>query len=131
MKTEESRALVLSYLEAQGRGDVDAMNRLLADDLEWVPPASVLEPIRGREAVQAAMAELGAKHFDLTSMKAEIHKVLADGDTVAIPQRLEAKTSDGRDYANEYCWVYTCRDGQIVRMVEHTDSLTFDRIMNG
>ena len=29
-----------------------------------------------------------------------------------------AKTIDGKDYRNEYCWIYTCRDGRIARLVE-------------
>ncbi len=131
MQTEDSRRLVLDYLEAQGKADVEKMNAILADDVEWAPPRSVLAPVRGRADVQAKMAELGAAAFDLSTMQGEIHKILADGDTVAILQTLRAKTTKGRDYENQYCWVYTCKGGKIVRMQEFADSLTFDRVVNG
>ena len=131
MQTEDSRQLVLDYLQAQGKGDIAKMNEILDDDVEWAPPASVLAPVSGRPQVQAKMAELGGAAFDLSTMQSEIHKILADGDTVAIIQTLRAKTTKGRDYENQYCWVYTCKGGKIVRMQEFADSLTFERVVNG
>ena len=37
-------------------------------------------------------------------------------------------TKDGNQYDNEYCWVYTCQDGQIAKMVEYVDTLHASRV---
>jgi ketosteroid isomerase-like protein len=131
VNTEESRKTVMGFLAAQAQGDAEAIRRLTADDLRWEPPASVMPPVEGREAVLAAMAKAGEEFFDLGTMEADVHKVVAEGDTVVIVQSMKCKTAKGADYANQYCWVYTCADGRVKRMQEFVDSKRFDEIMNG
>ena len=130
MKTEESRQLVLDYYKAQGSDDPTEVENLLAEDVEWSPPRSApIGPIRGRTGVLTAMREAGVRFFDLASMKVETKKIIADGDTVVVLQSLAGKAANGRDYSNEYVWVFTCSGGKIVRMDEHTDSLRFHQIV--
>ena len=130
METEASRKLVLDYQAAQAAGDAAAIQRILADDVEWIPPASApVEGARGRDAVLAALAGAGARFFDLPTMKSEVHKIIAEGDTVVIQTRMQCKAVNGRDYSNEYVWVYTCAGGQIVRMQEYADTLRFQQIV--
>jgi ketosteroid isomerase-like protein len=74
VETEASRQLVRDYYAALRSGDAAALARVLADDLEWIPPRN------------------------------------------------------GRDYSNEYAWIFTCADGRIVRLEEHVDTLRFQRI---
>ena len=126
MDGETSKKVVLDYLRAQGRGDDDAIAALLADDVQWRPPVSV--PIgqpTGRETVMQTMAETGAKFFDLSTMKVEIKWIIAEGDKVVIRQSATAKATNGKDYENEYVWVYVVRDGQIAEIEEHVDSKRF------
>ncbi len=64
--------------------------------------------------------------------KAEIRELIADGDTVAVLYRFRCTAVNGRDYANEYVWIFTCAGGRIVRMEEHSDTPTFQRsVMDG
>ena len=68
METEESRALVARYYASQG--NPDALAEILADDVEWVPPASApIAPAKGRDAVLAAMGGAGGQFFDLATMR--------------------------------------------------------------
>ncbi len=131
LRTEESRRLVLDYYAALQAGEPDRLAKLLADDLEWIPPRSApLEgPFRGRERVLAAMREAGARFFDLATAKVETRKIVADGDTVVVLQSLRCKARNGRDYSNEYIWIFTCDGGRIARMEEHVDTLRFQRIV--
>ncbi len=127
--TEASRRVVLDYFAAVASGDSAALARVLADDVEWIPPRSApLDgPYRGREVVLQQMRRAGERFFDLTQAKAEIRKLIADGDTVAVLYRFRCTAVNGRDYANEYVWVFTCAGGRIVRMEEHSDTLWFQR----
>jgi len=38
-------------------------------------------------------------------------------------QQLNATTRKGATYENQYCWVYSCRDGRIARLDEYVDTL--------
>ena len=131
MQTEASRQLVLSYYEALATGDPGALEQILSDEVIWAPPASapIEGPFKGRDNVLKAMGESGAQFFDMASLKMTTHKIVADGDTVVVLQHLSGKAVNGRDYSNEYVWVFTCADGRIVRMEEHNDSLHFHRIV--
>jgi len=48
---------------------------------------------------------------------------------VVVLQSLRCKARNGRDYSNEYIWIFTCDGGRIARMEEHVDTLRFQRIV--
>ncbi len=130
MDGEASKQVVLDYLAAQGRGDGEKMASLLADDVQWRPPKGIpLGQPTGREAVLQTMAEAGAKFFDLSTMKVDVQWIIAEGDKVVIRQSATAKAANGRDYENEYVWVYIVRDGRIAEIEEHVDSKRFADIV--
>ena len=44
---------------------------------------------------------------------------------------LESKTAtthSGEHYANDYCWVFTVRDGLVAAVSNYTDTLLADRV---
>jgi ketosteroid isomerase-like protein len=131
MQTEETRALIARYLEARGANDAAALDSMLTDDAEWHLPVSAgAGPFVGREkVVEALTGGVSGKLFDLSTMKREPWKVIVDGDTAAVQQKLSATTVKGAEYINEYCWVYTCRDGKVARMVEYADTLHAGRVL--
>jgi ketosteroid isomerase-like protein len=131
MQTEETRALIARYLEARGANDAAALDSMLTDDSEWHLPVSAgAGPFVGREkVVEALTGGVSGKLFDLSTMKREPWKVIVDGDTAAVQQKLSATTVKGAEYINEYCWVYTCRDGKVARMVEYADTLHAGRVL--
>ena len=132
METEASRKIVLDYLAAQGRGDGAKIAELLDEKVCWRPPAAAgLGVPSGRNEVLRAMAEAGAKFFDLSTMKSELKWIVAEGDRVIVRQHNEAKAANGRAYSNEYVWVYLCRGGKIVEIEEHTDSQRFAEVVLG
>jgi ketosteroid isomerase-like protein len=121
---------VQQFLTARAAVDVDAMAALLADDAVWRLPASAgFGPFEGRDAVAKALGGgVTATLFDPATIRRDVHKVVVDGDTAVVQQRLSATTRQGREYVNEYCWVYTCRDGRIARLDEYADTLHAARI---
>ena len=131
MKTEETRALIGRYLEARAANDAPALDALLTDDAEWhLPRSADAGPFIGREKVlEALTGGVSGKLFDLSTMKRDAWKVIVDGDTAAVQQKLSATTLQGAEYVNEYCWVYTCRDGKVARLVEYADTLHAGRVL--
>ncbi len=124
MDTEATRALVQRFLDARAANDAAGIDAVLADDAEWLPPPSMgLGSFKGRETVVKALTG-GAigKLLDVATIKRDVHKLIAEGDTAVALQRLTATTVKGDAYENEYCWVYTCRDGKIARLDEYVDS---------
>ena len=120
MGTEETRRLIEDFYATLPTGDRSKLESLLTDDVEWVPPESApFGPVRGRENVAAELGgETPRRLFRMRTFNLTVHKIVADGDTAVVQQAISAEARTGKQYDNEYCWVYTCRDGQIAHMME-------------
>ena len=130
MDTAATRSLVQEFLTVRAAGDADAIAALLTDDAVWAMPSSLRpDPFSGRDAVAKALAGgVSGTMFDPATIRRDVHKMIVEGDTAVVLQRLQAVTRQGKDYGNEYCWVYTCRDGKIARLDEHADTLYAARV---
>ena len=124
METEDTRRLIEDYYATLPTGDREKLAALFSEDVEWYPPESApIGPFKGREAVTAELGGDTLKRlFHMRTFRLTVHKIVADGDTAVVQQAISASTRDGAQYDNEYCWVYTCRDGRIARIVEYADT---------
>jgi ketosteroid isomerase-like protein len=123
--TETTRTLVKRFLDARSAGDYDAVHEMLADDAEWYAPASVnIGPFKGRDEVAKALCGgVAGSIFDMATVKRDVRSVIVDGSVAAVQQRLSATTVQGREYVNEYCWIYTCRGDRVQKLEEYADTL--------
>jgi ketosteroid isomerase-like protein len=130
MDTEATRKLVEQFLAARSAGDAATITSLLAEDAVWhLPVSASFGPFEGRDAVAKALSGgVTGTLFDMSTLRRDVHKVIVDGDTASVQQRLSATTLQGREYVNEYCWVYTCRDGKIAKLEEYADTLHAARV---
>ena len=88
--------------------------------------------VAGRDAVAEELGGRTIKDtFDISQpFNLEIRSMIVDNGSAAVQQRLTATTrSKGQLYDNQYCWVYSCAEGQITRMEEYTDTLYAARTM--
>ena len=54
----------------------------------------------------------------------EIRKVHATGDTVIVELTNRGKAFNGKDYENEYCFIFEIENSKIRRVREYVDLLT-------
>ena len=76
-----------------------------------------------------ASRQLVLDYYEALGDPARLAQVLADGDTVVVLQHMSCVATNGRDYSNEYVWVFKCADGRIVRMEEHLDTACFQQVV--
>jgi ketosteroid isomerase-like protein len=94
-----------------------------------LPPSAGVGPFTGAERVSAALAGSAADNWlDVSTIKRHVTKVVVDGDTAVALESKTATTHGGECYANDYCWVYTCRDGLISQIRNFTDTLHADHL---
>ena len=133
MSTEATRKTVEAFYSALTTGNRNGVRELLSDDCVWVPPSTA--PIAELTGGEEIAAELGGRvvkrTFDTSKPFAlDVRRILADGDVAVVQQRLTATAkATGQPYDNQYCWVYTVRDGKIVHMEEYADTLLASRVM--
>jgi uncharacterized protein len=133
MDSTETRALMDRFHTALGKGDVDTLLEILADDIVWQPPESApIEPIHGKAAVaQAFGRDIVRQTFDLSQpFELERGDMIVDGNRAVVQQRIIATAkATGLPYDNKYCWIYTCADGKIAAMDEYADTMIAARSM--
>ena len=108
----DAKQVVQAYLAAffEGGPDIPAMEALLTDDF------SFHGPLMSADSAEEFIGELNAMEQPLSDLHAEIHHVIADGDTVAA--LYDFVTPMGKMPFAEWYWV---RDGKISAIKLHYD----------
>ena len=126
MSAEQNKELVTKTWRAFISGDLDTALANMSDEISWVIPGS-LQGISGVKRGKAAVREFGSgvKRAFPQGLNSEIAKVHAAGDdTVIIELTNHGKAANGKDYRNEYCFVFELENGKIRRVREYVDLLT-------
>ena len=130
-KNAETRTLIETFVAARDAGDRDRVAAMVTDDVEYVLPASLgIDPLDGEAAIDALSGATTGRFFDLSTIKREVSRIIVEGEVAAVEQTMTGTTLEGKDYANEYVWIYELRDGKFARLIEHVDTLAAARTLN-
>ena len=116
---------VRRYLDALLAGDVDVIRDSFAEDAVWSMHGDlpIAGPWKGRDQiVDDFLGAVGGSLFEPGTVAFEFPTLIAEGETVVLEWRVNARTAAGADYRNEYCGVFTVRDGRIASVREYLDS---------
>lgn len=126
MPTTDNKEIVRRYFDAVNRGDLETITALLDDDASfWVPP-SLPDGVefRGKANVLKLFTESVGLYDADAGLTVELHELTADEDRVAAELVIRGKAAaDGGAYENWYHFLFRIRDGRIVAIREHLDSL--------
>jgi ketosteroid isomerase-like protein len=127
-RVEANLSLVGGVYEAFGRGDVDAILQVVADDCEWeswlqntaqAAGVSYLQPQSGPSGVAAFFADV--RRFEIHEFS--VLDVFAGGDKVAVEVLIDATAPGGGRFRDEELHLYTIGgDGKIARMRHYVDT---------
>jgi ketosteroid isomerase-like protein len=122
---ERNKDVVRQQLAAMERCDGPAQGALMTDDVRWWVPQSAHEsahiprPLDGRAAV-VKLLESAPQMF--SEMDWTIDQLVAEGDLVVAAAHMQGRTTSGKDYLNQYVFVYRVVDGLIAEIWEHLDT---------
>lgn len=122
MNVEQNKALVTETWNALVKGDIKAAFANMSDEVSWLIPGNL--PVSGLKKGKAGVLEFlrGAAQLFPSGLRSEIRRVYCDGDVVIIELTNRGKLANGRDYENEYCFVYEVEAGKIRRVREYVDT---------
>jgi uncharacterized protein len=123
MSVETNKEMVLNFWSAFAKGDIKTAFASMSDEVSWLIPGNLpnLSGLRKGKAEILNFARGAAKMFP-SGLKSEIRRVYGDGDTVLIEMTNRGKLFNGRDYENEYCFVFEIEAGKIRRVREYVDT---------
>lgn len=107
MAAQENAAIARELSEALGRGDMQQLDSLIADDVVWHEIGRA-EPRRGKEALRAASTDGVADH----TIAGKTHDILASDDHVITLVEATA-TRGGKTLTYRTAEIYHIRDGKV------------------
>jgi len=122
MAAEQSAEFVRKTWQDLIGGRVDAALANMADEVSWLIPGNIPNVSglkRGKEEVRKFVAGIGQTFPQ--GLQTEIRKTFATGDAVIIELTNRGKAFNGKDYENEYCFVFELEAGKIRRIREYVD----------
>jgi ketosteroid isomerase-like protein len=125
MLATSNEQLVVDFLAAMGRADIDSLSEMLAEDATWwlAGDLPVSGLYRGKAAVIGEFLWLASVLFEPGSLSFELQKTTVAGDTVIAEYIGTGRGLSGASqYRNSYCTIFECRDGQINAVREYFDT---------
>ena len=111
--------------ESFGKGDVDGVVSVMANDVVWVHPGSKNDfPLAGEfngiEGVREFFTIAGA---NLDVLDQEVFSTVSEGDQVLVRGREHMRVkATGGEYDTPWIHAYTLQDGKVVRFEEYIDT---------
>lgn len=123
MSVEANKELVTKTWEAFAKGDIKTAFANMSDEISWLIPGNLpgLSGLKKGKNGILEFARNAAKTFP-NGLKSEIRRVYGDGDTVIVEMTNRGKLGNGRDYENEYCFVFEIEADKIRRVREYVDT---------
>lgn len=115
---EQHKALVLKFIKAMGAGDRETAATCLNSDAITVAKGyGNFSGVREYDTIVGTIEAFTQLFPD--GLKPEINTVTAEGERVAVEFEGKGITCAGQDYHNQYCMVFTLRDGKIQQINEY------------
>ncbi|MBA2675257.1 nuclear transport factor 2 family protein [Ramlibacter sp.] len=134
----DAKETVLALFAAYRSGDPERIAAMLHPQVLWIAPAgNATQVALGLGSADDAGAPRGLNDLDhalivdfmahnyarfFCNVSIEVRLMLAQGDTVVVEHRMTAVLPNGRDYVNDYCFIYEVREGQVWRIREYMDT---------
>ena len=123
-----NKDIVREFLSALGRGDSDAVSRLITDDCRAVcTGTSIVSRTRERDEIIRT-----ADYFKRTmkdGVRFEILTMTAEDDRVSVECEGISELNNGVAYNNQYHFLFFLRDGRICRLKEYMDTKLADDVL--
>ncbi len=122
MTAEQNADLVRITWQDLIGGKIDAALANMSDEVSWLIPGNVPNVSglkRGKDEIRKFVSGIGQAFPQ--GLQTEIRKTHVAGDTVIVELTNRGKAFNGKDYENEYCFVFELEGGKIRRIREYVD----------
>ena len=123
MNLEQNKEMAKALLEASAVHDGARFASLLHDDATyWTLGKPHLFAYCGEKAKADIVAYMSTPSIFVGGVTVTFGDITAEGDRVAIEAETRGTLPDGRVYTNMYHYLFTFRDGKILRVKEYLDT---------
>jgi len=128
MKNQYKEAII-RYFEKLNASDPDLLE-IFADDVQYVVPGDM--PVSGTFHGKEQIMNMWLSFFEqLEYIMVHPEELIAEGNTVVVRARGEAKTKAGHDYSNLYVFFFRFKDEKVVEVFEFPDTAYAETVAFG
>ena len=130
MNAEQNKEMVKATWMAFTKGDIKTAFNNMADNVSWLVPGTnpgVSGVKRGKDEILKFMGSVGTLFPE--GLQSEITRAYATDDAVILELTNRGKVSNGKQYENEYCFVFELENGKIRRIREYADTQKANAIL--
>ena len=130
MSVQENVQVVKDGFAAFGRGDIQGLLALLAEDIEWIVPGEGL-PLAGTYRGHAAVASFFQKVLEMFEYSSvEPREFLAEGDRVLVVGFESGRVkATNRTFEAHWVIAFTVRNGKVTNVRDYIDTLAQARAL--
>ena len=128
MSIEENVQIVKYFLAAIGRGEMQAVQALCAEDIEWIIPGKDW-PLAGARRGYAGLADLFQTHSEkVETLFMEAREFVAQGGRVLIVGFARGRIlATNKAFEDDWIFAITVRNGKLTNIREYIDTQALAR----
>jgi hypothetical protein len=128
MSIQENVQIVKDAFAAIGRGDMQGLLALSAEDIEWIIPGEDW-PLAGTRRGHAGLADLFQTHSETVETSfSEAREFVAQGDRVLVVGFARGRIiATNRTFEDDWVFAITVRNGKLTNIREYIDTQALAR----
>jgi uncharacterized protein len=127
MSIEKNVQTVKDFFAAMGRGDMEGLLALSAEDIEWIIPGENW-PLAGAHRGHAGLTALLQKASETVETSTEPSEYVAQGDRVLVVGIAEGKIkATNKTFKDDWIFAITVRSGRVTSIREYVDTQALAR----
>jgi len=127
MSTAQNVQTVKAFFTAIGRGDREALLKLVAEDVEWIIPGRDW-PLAGTHRGHAGVLELLENASQSLETSTEPQEFIAQGDRVLVVGTATGRVkATNKPFEDDWIFALTVQDGKLTSIREYIDTQALAR----
>jgi ketosteroid isomerase-like protein len=123
VSTEANKRMAIELLQASGKHDGDKFASLMHPQATyWTSGKPHLFDYAGEQGRATICAYMASPSIFVGGVETTFGDITAEGDRVAVECETRGVLPDGRVYTNMYHYLFTFRDGKVIRVKEYLDT---------
>ena len=123
MNTEQNVQIVRDFFAAVGSNDIQSLQALIAEDIEWVIPGQENLPLAGTHRGHARLVTLIQKAAELEISTPEPSEFVAQGDRVLMIGFAKRKVkATNKAFEDHFVLAITVRNRKVAAIREYVDT---------
>lgn len=122
MTSASNEQLVIETLTAMGTGDLKTALNNFADDIHFhfKGTTPISNPVNSKGELIEFFKIIG--RLISKPLEFEITRVINAGDQIITESNGNSANLSGKPYCNEYCHIWTVKDGKVIELIEYADT---------